>query len=79
MEYVGGVIAAATEGAALGPGTLVFDQAATHEVDSSWEVYRLLAIGVIRLLARGSDAPPDDVLPYFGGSTPPAPSFSSPV
>lgn len=76
MEYVGGVLAAAPESAALGPGTVVFDQAATHEVDSSWEVFRLLGIGVLRLLARDANDPPDDVLPYFGGSTPLGPGFN---
>ncbi|KQR12117.1 hypothetical protein ASF78_13190 [Cellulomonas sp. Leaf334] len=75
LEYVGGVLAGALqEPAALGPGTLTFDHAAVHDVDSSWEAFRVLAIGVVRLLALPSDvAIPGDLLPRFGGSFPAAP------
>jgi hypothetical protein len=75
LEYAGGVLAGAfAEPAMVGPGTLTFDHAAVHEIDSSWEVFRLLAIGVVRLLGL----PPDgrilvDLLPRFGGSEPPSP------
>jgi hypothetical protein len=70
LEYVGGVLAGALqEPDMLGPGTLTFDHAAVHEFDSSWEVFRLLAIGVVRLMALPSDGRiPMDVLPRFGGS-----------
>jgi len=47
LEYVGGVRAGAfQEPDMAGPGTLTFGHAAVHEIDSSWEVFRLLAIGV---------------------------------
>lgn len=75
LEYVGGVIAAAPLAAALGTGRVVFDQAAVHDVDSSWEVFRLLAVGVLRLLGLDQGAAPDQVLPYFGGTKPEAPHF----
>ena len=72
LEYVGGVLAGALqEPDTIGPGTLTFDHAAVHEVDSSWEVFRLLAIGVVRLLGLPpAAAMPDDTLPRFGGSIP---------
>jgi hypothetical protein len=75
MEYVGGVLAGALqEPDLIGPGTLTFDHAAFHEVDSSWEMFRLLAIGVVRLLGLPSDGPiPMDLLPRFGGSEPASP------
>jgi hypothetical protein len=48
---------------------LTFDHAAVHEIDSSWEMLRLLAIGVVRLLGLPSDGRiPMDLLPRFGGS-----------
>jgi hypothetical protein len=48
---------------------MTFDHAAVHEIDSSWEVFRLLAIGVVRLLGLPSDGGiPMDLLPRFGGS-----------
>lgn len=74
-EYVGGVLAGALqEPDGLGPGTLSFKWAAVHEVDSSWEAFRLLAIGVVRLLSLPVDSGiPDDLLPYFGGQKPLAP------
>lgn len=74
-EYAGGVLAGALqEPHRLGPGTLSFKWAAVHEVDSSWEVFRVLAIGVVRLLSLPLDSSiPDDLLPYFGGEKPPAP------
>lgn len=75
LEYVGGVLAGAFQDPAMvGPGTLVFDHAAVHEIDSSWEVFRLLAIGVARLLALPPDGRiPVNLLPRFGGSEPPSP------
>jgi hypothetical protein len=75
LEYVGGVLAGAFQDPAMvGPGTLVFDHAAVHEIDSSWEVFRLLAIGVVRLLALPPDGRiPVNLLPRFGGSEPPSP------
>jgi hypothetical protein len=75
LEYVGGVLAGALlEPAMVGPGTLTFDHAAVHEIDSSWEVFRLLAIGVVRLLGLPPDSRiPADLLPRFGGSEPPSP------
>ncbi len=39
----------------VGPGTLTFDHAAVHQIDSSREVFRLLAIGVVRLLGLPYD------------------------
>ena len=57
----------------VGPGTLTVDHAAVHEIDSSWEVFRLLAIGVVRLLGLPSDRIPTDLLPRFGGSEPASP------
>jgi hypothetical protein len=58
----------------VGPGTLTFDHAAIHEIDSSWGVFRLLAIGVMRLLGWPSDGRlPMDLLPRFGGSEPAPP------
>jgi ABC-type molybdenum transport system ATPase subunit/photorepair protein PhrA len=58
----------------FGPGTLTFGHAAVHEIDSSWEVFRLLAIGVVRLLGLPSDGRiPMDLLPRFGGSVPASP------
>jgi hypothetical protein len=70
LEYVGGVLAGALqEPDMVGPGTLTFGHAAVHEIDSSWEVFRLLAIGVVRLLGLPADGPiPTDLLPRFGGS-----------
>jgi hypothetical protein len=57
LEYVGGVLAGAfQEPAMAGPGTPTFGHAAVHEIDSSWEVFRLLAIGVVRLLGLPSGA-----------------------
>jgi hypothetical protein len=75
LEYVGGVLTGAfQEPDMVGPGTLTFDHAAVHEVDSSWEVLRLLAIGVVRLLGLPSDGRiPMDLLPRFGGSEPGSP------
>jgi hypothetical protein len=75
LEYVGGVLAGAfQEPDMVGPGTLTFDHAAVHEIDSSWEVFRLLAIGVVRLLGLPSDGRiPRDLLPRFGGSEPASP------
>jgi hypothetical protein len=75
LEYVGGVLAGAfQEPAMVGPRTLTFDHAAAHEIDSSWEVLRLLAIGVVRLLDLPSDGRiPMNLLPRFGGSEPPSP------
>jgi hypothetical protein len=74
-EYVGAVLAGALqEPDNLGPGTLSFDWAAVHDVDSSWEVFRVLAIGVGRLLRLPTAGPvPSDLLPYFGGETPVSP------
>ncbi|MGQ0844091.1 MAG: hypothetical protein ACT4QF_08135 [Sporichthyaceae bacterium] len=75
-EYVGGVLAGALyEPALLGAGALRFRWAAVHEVDSSWEVFRLLAVGVSRLLSLPPDAGeiPRDLLPYFGGDLPASP------
>ena len=75
LEYVGGVLTGALQAPeTLGPGTLTFDHAAVHEVDSSWEVFRLLSIGVVRLLGLPSTAAiPGDLLPRFGGSIPVSP------
>jgi hypothetical protein len=75
LEYVGGVLAGACqEPDVVGPGTLTFDHAAVHEIDSSWEMLRLLAIGVVRLLGLPSDGRiPMDLLPRFGGSKPASP------
>jgi hypothetical protein len=51
LAYAGAVLAGALqEPATIGPGTLTSGHAAVHETDSSWEVFRLLAIGVVRLL-----------------------------
>lgn len=74
-EYVGGVLAgAAHEAHLLGPGVIRFMWGSVHEVDSSWEAFRLLAIGVVRLLSRtAADGIPTDALPYFGGSVPATP------
>jgi hypothetical protein len=75
LEYAGGVLAGALQEPDLvGPGTLTFDHAAAHEIESSWEVFRLLAIGVVRLLGLASDGRiPVDLLPRFGGSEPASP------
>ena len=75
LEYVGGVLAGAfQEPDIIGPGTLTFDHAAVHEIDSSWEILRLLAIGVVRLLGLPSDDRiPMNLLPRFGGSEPASP------
>ena len=75
LEYVGGVLAGAfQEPALLGPGTLTFRHAATHEVDSSWEAFRVLALGVVRLIAlSGANEVPPDLLPRFGGLIPDSP------
>lgn len=72
-EYAGAVLAGAgQEARALGPGVVRFQWAAVHDVDSSWEAFRLLAVGVMRLLAVPStEALPADLLPYFGGPIPP--------
>jgi hypothetical protein len=75
-DYVGGVlIGALQEPDRAGPGRLTFNHAAVHEIDSSWEVFRLLAIGVVRLLSLPSevDEVPQDLLPLFGGSRPESP------
>jgi hypothetical protein len=75
LEFVGGVLTGALqEPDMVGPGTLTFDHAAIHEIDSSWGVFRLLAIGVMRLLGWPSDGRlPMDLLPRFGGSEPAPP------
>jgi hypothetical protein len=75
LEYVGGVLAGGLqEPDMVGPGTLTFDHAAVHEIDSSWEVLRLLAIGVVRLLGLPCGGRiPIDLLPRFGGSEPASP------
>lgn|GEM_PF-1813705 len=75
FEYAGGVMAGAlAEPDRVGPGTLTFDCAPCHETDSSWEVSRPLAVGVVRLLGLTSDeAIPVDLLPRFGGSVPEPP------
>jgi len=53
---------------------LTFDHAAVHETDSSWEMLRLLAIGVVRLLGLPpGDRIPIGLLPRFGGSEPASP------
>jgi hypothetical protein len=50
-----------------------------HEVDSSWELFRILAVGVVRLLSlpAGSVEVPYNLLPRFGAEVPPAPGASS--
>lgn len=74
FEYVGGVLAGALqEPNQVGPGTLRFENAAVHEVDSSWEVFRLLAIGVVRLLSLPHADDPAHLLPRFGGPIPESP------
>jgi hypothetical protein len=75
LEYAGGVLAGALqEPDTVGPGTLTFDHAAVHEIDSSWEMFRLLAIGVVRLLGLPSDGRiPMNLLPRFGGPEPSSP------
>jgi hypothetical protein len=75
LEYAGGVLAGALqEPDMVGPGTLTFGHAAVHEIDSSWEMLRLLAIGVVRLLGLPSEGRiPMNLLPRFGGSEPPSP------
>jgi hypothetical protein len=77
-EYVGGVLAGAVQAAAaVGPGSVSFSWAAVHPVDSSWEVFRLLAVGVMRLLALRSGGPiSSDLLPYFGGTKPRPPGLA---
>jgi hypothetical protein len=75
-DYVGGVLAGALhEPTLLGAGVLRFRWAAVHDVDSSWEVFRLLAVGVGRLLSLPETATeiPGDLLPYFGGTLPDSP------
>jgi hypothetical protein len=74
LEYVGGVLAGAlAEPDRIGPGILTFDHAAVDEVESSWEAFRVLAIGVVRLLGLPPHGDiPTDLLPRFGGSTPDA-------
>jgi hypothetical protein len=68
MHLLGGAF---QEPGIVGPGMLTFDHAAVHEIDSSWEMLRLLAIGVVRLLGLPSDGRiPMDLLPRFGGSVP---------
>ena len=72
--YVGGVLAGALqEPERVGPGTLRFEHAAVHEVDSSWEVFRLLAVGVVRLVGLPTGGDATGLLPRFGGSTPESP------
>lgn len=75
VEHVGGVLAGALqEPDRLGPGRLVITHGAGHDVDSSWEAFRLAAIGLVRLLALPVDSPiPTDLLPRFGGEAPAAP------
>jgi hypothetical protein len=74
LEYIGGVLAGVSqEPDMVGPGTLTVDHAAVHEIDSSWEMFRLLAIGVVRLLGLPSDRISTDLLPRFGGSEPASP------
>jgi hypothetical protein len=75
LEYVGGVLAGAFHEPDLaGPGTLTFDHAAVHDADSSYEAFRLLAMGVVRLLGLPAGGRvPADLLPRFGGSAPAAP------
>jgi hypothetical protein len=74
-EYAGAVLAGAfQEPDLVGPGTLTFDHAAVHQIDSSREVFRLLAIGVVRLFGLPYDGRiPEDLLPRFGGSESPSP------
>lgn len=75
-EFVGGALAGALQEAErLGPGTLHFTCSAVHPVDSSWEAFRVLAVGVARLigLPTGATAVPSELLPYFGGDTPASP------
>lgn len=74
FEYVGGVLAGALqEPDGVGPGVLRFENAAVHEVDSSWEVFRLLGVGVVRLLSLPAGGDVTDLLPRFGGPTPETP------
>lgn len=76
-EYVGGVlVGAAQEADRVGPGTATFGWAAVHAVDSSWEMFRVLAVGVVRLLSIGPvvDVPPD-LLPCFGATAPEPPGL----
>jgi hypothetical protein len=78
-EYVGGVLAGAVQEPWLtGAGTVHFRWAAVHRVDSSWDVFRILAVGVMRLLTVDTSqaALPANLLPYFGGSRPDAPGRS---
>ncbi len=68
LEYVGGVLAGALqEPDRVGPGVLRFENAAAHDADSSWEVFRLLAVGVVRLLSLPAEGDVTDILPRFGG------------
>jgi hypothetical protein len=77
-EYVGGVLAGAVrEAATVGRGSVTFAGAAVHPVDSSWEVFRLLAVGVMRLLAlRADEMIRSDMLLYFGGTSPEQPGLA---
>jgi hypothetical protein len=74
-EVAGGALAGILQEAErLGPGVVRLDWAAVHPVDSSWEAFRVLAIGVARLLSRPDVTHiPSDLLPHFGGQTPAAP------
>jgi hypothetical protein len=72
LEFARGVLAGALQEPDLvGPGELIFDHAAVHEIDSTWEVFRLLATGVVRLLGLPpASGIPVDLLPRFGGYEP---------
>lgn len=78
-EYAGAVLAGSLQEAdTLGPGTLAFHWGAVHEVDSSWEAFRVLSVGVGRLVALPSATAqiPAALLPSFGGQAPPPPGVA---
>jgi hypothetical protein len=74
-DYVcGGVLAGAVhDPSLLGQGAVRFRWGAITDVGSSWETFRLLAVGVIRLLAADDDTDPVDLMPYFNGPGAPPP------
>ena len=74
-DYVcGGVLAGALQDPGrLGQGVARFMWGAITDTGSAWEVFRTLAVGVVRLLGSDENLNPADLLPHFNGPGAPPP------
>jgi len=74
-DYVcGGVFAGALhDPGRLGRGVVRFMWGAVTDAGSAWEVFRILAVGVVRLLGSDEHIDPAELLLFFNGPGAPPP------